>query len=146
MSAKTKRRRFIAMPEPLGAWLAAYPPTGDTLTPPDWARKQRAVRRMAGFRVWSNLVPKIEITPALEATPPEDLPPWPDNALRHTAATVSVALGKPLEALIFEHGHSGGTQMLKRHYLGAMRKADALKIWALRPMEAAAVQNLSAIA
>lgn len=136
MSAKTKRRRFIAMPEPLAAWLKAYP-IGDSVTPPDWQRKQIAVRRMAGFRIWSNLVPKLKILPKLTAAPPADFPEWPDNAIRHTAATVSVALGKPLEALIFEHGHSGGVTMLKRHYLGAMRKADALKIWALRPMKAA---------
>jgi hypothetical protein len=134
MSSKTQRRRFIAMPEPLAAWLAAYPPEGDTLTPSDWPRKQRAVRRMAGFRVWSNLVPKLAIVPKLEATPPADAPAWPDNGLRHTAATVAVALGKPLEALIFEHGHSGGTALLKTHYLGAMPKADALTIWQLRPM------------
>ena len=133
ISSKTKRRRFIGMPEPLADWLAVYP-IGETVTPPDWKRKQIAVRRMAGFRVWSNLVPKLKIRPKLEATPPADLPEWPDNAIRHTAATVSVALGKPLEALIFEHGHSGGVQMLKRHYLGAMRKSDAIKIWALRPM------------
>jgi len=133
ISSKTKRRRFIQMPEPLADWLAAYP-IGETVTPPDWHRKQIAVRRMAGFKVWSDLVPKLKILPKLEATPPADLPEWPDNAIRHTAATVSVALGKPLEALIFEHGHSGGVQMLKRHYLGAMRKADAITIWALRPM------------
>lgn len=133
ISSKTKRRRFIQMPEPLADWLAAYP-IGETVTPPDWKRKQIAVRRMAGFKVWSDLVPKLKILPKPEATPPADLPEWPDNAIRHTAATVSVALGKPLEALIFEHGHSGGVQMLKRHYLGAMRKADAITIWALRPM------------
>jgi integrase len=150
LSAKTKRRRFIAMPEPLTAWLAAYPPSGDTLTPPDWARKQRAVRRMAGFRVWSDLVHRLNVVPAQEAKPPETLPEWPDNALRHTAATVSVALGKPLESLIFEHGHSGGVTLLKRHYLGAMPKAEALKIWAIRPKlrksgEAAEPATLAAI-
>jgi hypothetical protein len=132
ISSKTKRRRFIGMPEPLADWLAVYP-IGDSVTPPDWKRKQIAVRRMAGFRVWTNLVPKLKVTPRLEAAPPDDLPEWPDNAIRHTAATVAVALGKPLEALIFEHGHSGGVQMLKRHYLGAMRKADAIAIWAMRP-------------
>jgi hypothetical protein len=39
--------------------------------------------------------------------------------------------------------------MLKRHYLGAMRKADALKIWALRPLKAAEgtakIQTLQAV-
>lgn len=132
VSAKTKRRRFIQMPEPLAAWLKRYP-VGESVTPPDWRRRQIAVRRLAGFKVWSDLVPRLDITPRLEASPPDDLPEWPDNALRHTAATVSIALGKPIETLTFEHGHVGGLEMLRRHYVGAMPKAEALKIWALRP-------------
>jgi integrase len=133
VSAKTKRRRFIQMPEPLADWLKRYP-IGETVTPPDWRRKQIAVRRLAGFRVWSDIVPRLKITPPLEATPPPDLPEWPDNALRHTAATVALALGKPLEQLVFEHGHAGGLEMLRRHYIGALPKAEALKIWAIRPL------------
>jgi len=132
VSAKTKRRRFIQMPEPLAEWLKAYP-VKKSVTPTDWRRKQIAVRRLAGFKVWSDLVPRLDITPKLEASPPDDLPEWPDNALRHTAATVSIAMGKPIETLTFEHGHVGGLEMLRRHYVGALPKAEALKIWALRP-------------
>jgi integrase len=132
MSAKTKRRRFIEMPAPLADFLAAYP-IGDTVTPADWTRKDRAVRRLAGWKVWSDLVPRLKLKPKLDAAPPEDFPEWPHNALRHTAATVSVALGKPLEQLIFEHGHTGGVEMLKRSYVGAMPKAEAVKIWAIAP-------------
>jgi integrase len=134
VSAKTKRRRFIQMPEPLAAWLKRYPIT-DAVTPPDWRRKQIAVRRVAGFKVWSDLVPRLKVDPPLDATPPDDLPEWPDNALRHTAATVALALGKPLEQLVFEHGHTGGLEMLRRHYIGAMPKSEALAIWSLRPQE-----------
>jgi integrase len=132
VSAKTKRRRFIQMPEPLAAWLKRYP-IGETVTPADWRRKQIAVRRLAGFRVWSDLVPRLDLKPKQEATPPDDLPEWPDNALRHTAATVAVAMGKSIETLTFEHGHVGGLEMLRRHYVGALPKAEALKIWAIAP-------------
>ncbi len=135
VSAKTKRRRFIQMPEPLAAWLKRYP-VGDTVTPPGWRRKQIAVRRLAGFKVWSDLVPRLDIHPQLAATPPDDWPEWPDNALRHTAATVAVALGKPIEQLTFEHGHVGGLEMLRQHYVGALPKAEALKIWAISPLPA----------
>jgi integrase/recombinase XerD len=124
MSAKTKRRRFIEIPAPLKDFLAAYP-IGDTVTPSNWQRKDRAVRRLAGWKVWTDMVEPHE--------PEDTLPEWPANALRHTAATVSVALGKPLEQLIFEHGHSGGVEMLKRHYVGAMPKAEAVKIWSIAP-------------
>ena len=132
VSAKTKRRRFIQMPEPLAAWLKRYP-IGETVSPPDWRRKQIAVRRLAGFKVWSNLVPRVKHSPPLEAKPPADLPEWPDNALRHTAATVALAMDKPLEQLVFEHGHTGGLEMLRRHYIGALPKAESLKIWAIAP-------------
>ncbi len=136
VSAKTKRRRFIQMPEPLAVWLKRYP-VGDSVTPADWRRKQIAVRRLAGFKVWSDLVPRLGLKPTdddkYEAAPPSDLPEWPDNALRHTAATVSIALGKPIETLTFEHGHVGGLEMLRRHYIGALPKAEAIAIWAIEP-------------
>lgn len=131
-SAKTKRRRFIQTPEPLAAWLAAYP-IGETVTPPNWYRKEKAVRRLAGWKVWSDLVPTLDLKPQMPAEPPEDAPQWPGNALRHTAASVALAIGKPLEMLIFEHGHAGGVEMLRRHYIGRMPKAEALKIWSIAP-------------
>lgn len=142
-SAKTKRRRFVQMPEPLAAWLAAYP-IGESVTPPNWSRKEKAVRRLAGWKVWSDHVCTMNFTPPMNATPGEDLPEWPQNALRHTAATVAIALGKPIEQLTFEHGHVGGMEMLRRHYVGAMPKAEALKIWALKPQtETKAVNKTS---
>lgn len=135
-SAKTKRRRFVQMPEPLAAWLKAHP-IGESVTPPNWRRKEMAVRRLAGWSVWSDHICTMGLVDdkgePVTAAPPKDLPEWPQNALRHTAATVSIALGKPIETLTFEHGHVGGLEMLRRHYVGAMPKAEALKIWALRP-------------
>lgn len=124
LSSKTKRRRFIQMPGPLAAWLDSYP-VGETVTPANWARKEKAVRRLAGWRVWCGLVDPAE--------PPDDLKPWPDNALRHTHASVHIALGKPLDSLTFEFGHSGGAQVLKSHYVGTMPKAEAVEIWRIGP-------------
>ena len=127
------RRRFIAMPAPLAVWLKRYP-IGETVIPPDWDRKERAVRRLAGFRVWCDLMPRLELDKPLAASPPPTLPRWPHNAFRHTAATCAVAFGKPIEQLIFEHGHTGGVEMLRRHYVGALPKSEALKIWAIEPL------------
>lgn len=124
-SRKTRKRRFIQMNEPLEAWLKAYPVQG-TVVPTNWHRKDRAVRRLAGFRVWSDLIDPNEA--------PESLPPWPGGAFRHTAATVAVALEKPIEMLVFEHGHTGGLGTLRQHYVGLMPKAEALKIWNFRPL------------
>lgn len=135
-SAKTKRRRFVQMPAPLAEWLKAYP-IKETICPPNWPRKEKAVRRLAGFAVWSDLVPDLKLKPTkldtYQATPPAGLPAWPQNALRHTAATMAVALGKSLKTLIFEHGHSGGVELLRKHYVGTMPKKDAAEIWRIGP-------------
>ena len=130
ISAKTNKRRFIQMPEPLADWLTRYPITSE-LIPANYERKDKALRRIAGWKVWSDLYENKGLG---DAEPPEDAPAWPQNALRHTAASLNVALGKPIETLIFEHGHAGGLQMLRQHYVGKITKADALKIWAMRPM------------
>lgn len=123
-STKTGQRRFIEMPPPLAAWLKAYP-VGDPVLRSAWGKKEKAVRRLARWKVWSDLVkPQV---------PPDDLPDWPHNALRHTHASALVAQGKPLEKLIFEFGHSGGMRMLKSHYVGVMAKSEALKIMKIRP-------------
>jgi len=99
--AKTKRRRFIEMPPTLAAWLRAHP-VADTVTPANWLRKGKAVRRLAGWNVWSDLVDqeKHRLT--------EDAPRWPQRALRHTHASATVALGeKSVDSLMFEFGHAG---------------------------------------
>lgn len=123
-SAKTAKRRFIDMPPTLAAWLKVYP-VGESVLPGNWERKERAVRRLAGFRVWSDWVEPND--------PPDDLTPWPGNALRHTAATVAIATGEPMSKLIFQHGHSGGETTLKNHYVGRMTKKDALVILTIGP-------------
>ena len=97
--------------------------------PPNYKRKQLALKRLAGFKVWSDYVKKF----GLVETPDEKLPEWPQNALRHTAASVSVALKKPLPDLLFEHGHTGGEETLKKHYLGLMPPSEAKAIWGLEP-------------
>lgn len=130
--SKTKQRRFIHMPDPLAAWLDAYPITG-CVCPPNWSRKEKAVRRLAGWKVWSDIVPTLKLKTPMQAEPPKNAPEWPQNALRHTAASVALALGKDLQTLIFEHGHSGGTEMLRKHYIGRMPKKDAQAIWTLGP-------------
>jgi integrase len=130
--SKNNQRRFIHMPDPLAAWLDAYPIT-DCVCPPNWHRKEKAVRRLAGWKVWSDLVTTLPFKKRMEAEPPEDAPEWPQNALRHTAASVALAMGVELQTLIFEHGHSGGTEMLRKHYIGRMPKKDAQAIWSLGP-------------
>lgn len=134
---KNNFRRFIQMPENFEIWLKAYPVT-DYVCPPNYYRKQKALRRLAGFRVCSDYVIPNVLEPPMNAHQDENAMEWPHNAFRHTAASVAVALKKPMSDLIFEHGHSGGEDTIKRHYLGKMTKKEAAKIWSLAPKKSAA--------
>lgn len=127
--AKGGTRRFINMTPQIRAWLKAYPITGrHEVVPPNWKRKEQYVRRMAGWRVWSDL--------ADPAAAPETLPKWPQNCIRHTAATVVVNSDKDLKILIFEHGHSDGVDVLRKHYVGKLSKVEAAIVERLRPKKA----------
>ena len=85
----------------------------------------KIARRRAGWNVATQ--------PRLKNVPPETRGPWPQNCMRHTCASVQVAIGTPLEDLIFLFGHSGGTALLKQHYLGQLTKMDASAILRLGP-------------
>lgn len=123
VSARNKTgRRHISMPPPLAAWLKAYP-IGERVLPEDFEAQKDRLRRLAGWRVE---VPRMK-------KPNPELPLWPQNVLRHTAASVALGVGKPIDTLIFEHGHSGGVNTLKKHYLGVMTRAVAERIWRTGP-------------
>ena len=118
-------RRHIAMSVPLAAWLKAYPilPDAPEVLPADFDAQKDKLRRLAGWRVEAAGMPK----------PSTNLPVWPQNVLRHTAASLAVGLGKPIDILIFEHGHSDGVNTLKKHYLGLMPRSIAEAIWRMGP-------------
>jgi site-specific recombinase XerD len=117
--------RFIAMNPPLAAWLKAY--RKDAAAPivgvDNFRNEREKLIRACGWKV----------TPKGMEPPPEDWPAWPQNALRHTAASVALGTGKAVDTLIFEHGHAGGAVTLKKHYLGLMTKKQALEIWTMAP-------------
>lgn len=132
VSAKTKRRRFINMTPQLAAWLEAYP-VSEFVTPPNWKRKEKAVRRLAGWKVWSDYVSQMDLPNPKMPEPPDSAPVWPHNALRHTHATVAIATGVSTDTLRFEFGHAGGSDTLRSHYVGAMPKSEALAILRIGP-------------
>lgn len=119
-------RRFIHMTPIVAEWLKCYP-MQDRVAPPNWDRKWDAVRRLAGWSVVSEFLKGTE----WETT--DGLPAWKQDVLRHTAATVTINMGKPLSVLIFEHGHTQGETTLKKHYLGKMTKKQAVTILAIGP-------------
>lgn len=126
--AKKGKRRMIPISATLRAWLDAYTPTdadkADFITGPNWAAVSCAVRRLAGWDVSARI---------LENPPKTTRGTWPANATRHTCASLLVATGEPLETLIFQFGHSGGHDLLRKHYVGRLTKKDALTILATGP-------------
>ncbi len=117
---KKGRRRHILPCPTLKAWLEAHP-----FEPcPNWPRIDRACRRLAGW----------ELEAALLTDPPAPhRGPWPQNALRHSHASYSVALGTPLEALLFEFGHAGTPALLRAHYVGRASKKQAIAFFQIAP-------------
>jgi hypothetical protein len=66
-SPQTCRRRFIQMPAPLKAWLKTYP-LEETVLPAAWHKEEKAVWRLARWKVGSNLVES--------QVPSKTLPEW----------------------------------------------------------------------
>jgi integrase len=126
--AKKGKRRMIPICPTLRAWIDAYTPTdadkADFITGPNWKEVSKAVRRLAGWNVAARI---------LEKQPKATRGAWPANAPRHTCASVLVATGEPLETLIFAFGHSGGHDLLRRHYVSRLTKKDALAILSTGP-------------
>lgn len=130
--AKKSRRRHITPSPTLAAWLTAYP-----FEPCDrWQEVNAACRRLAGWEVDSRLL----------KTPPDPTRgAWPQNVMRHTFASYAIASGTPLEEMLFSFGHTGGTTLLRQHYLGRATKKDALAFFSIRPGGKTAAAQLETV-
>lgn len=118
--AKKSRRRHITPSPTLAAWLAVYP-----FQPCDrWHKVNAACRRLAGWEVDSRL---------LKTPPKPTRGAWPQNVMRHTFASYAIAAGVPLDEMLFSFGHTGGTALLRQHYVGRASKKEALAYFAIRP-------------
>lgn len=125
--AKKHARRLVPICPTLRAWMDAT--RGDAtddlpIVPSNWRDVSKSVRRRAGWDVAARL---------LKDPPKPTRGAWPTNACRHTCASVQVAIGTPLEELTFKFGHSGGHDLLRKHYVARLTKKDALAILATGP-------------
>lgn len=126
---KKGRRRHITPNPTLAAWLEKHP-----FTPcPNWRRVDMACRRLAGWAVESELLADKVASGELEAMPKPHRGLWPQNCLRHSHASYAIASGVPLEALLFEFGHTGTANVLRQHYVGRASKKQALKFFSIMP-------------
>lgn len=120
-ASKKGRRRHITLSPTLAAWLEAHP---FKEVPKNWEKISAAVRRLAGWKVESELL----------KNPPEPTRgPWPQNVMRHSHASYAVASGVELQTLLFEFGHTESPAVLREHYVGRATKKAALEYFSLRP-------------
>jgi hypothetical protein len=130
--SKKSLRRHVPMNPTLRKWLEAYP-----FAPcPNWKEADQAVRRLAGWDVAARL---------LKHPPEPKRGAWPQNVMRHTHASASVANGATLENLLFSFGHSNGPEILKRHYVGRYSKKEAIAFWSIGP-KGTKIPNLQEVA
>lgn len=134
--AKKHSRRLVPVCPTLRKWLDAS--RGDTkdaqpIVPPNWVDVSKSVRRRAGWDVAARLLNNQLETGRIKKLPGVTRGSWPANACRHTCASVQAAIGTPIEDLIFKFGHSGGTDMLRRHYVARMTTKEAREILSISP-------------
>ncbi len=108
---KTHTTRHVTIKPNLLAWLQAYKSTGkisSSLTSQRYDREK--------------LMKKLSITE------------WPNDVLRHTAATMMYAQSKDVNATCEQLGHFGGPGMFLRHYKGLSPKPEEVtKFWGIVP-------------
>jgi integrase len=134
--AKKHTRRLIPLCTTLKAWLdwARSDSEDDTsIVPPNWSDVSKSVRRRAGWDVAARLLNEKLKAGKIKKLPQITRGKWPTNACRHTCASVQVAIGTPLEDLTFKFGHSGGHDLLRRHYVSRLTKKDAISILSVGP-------------
>lgn len=125
--AKKHSRRLVPLDSTLDSWLATHrrgEKEDALIVPANWPEVSKAVRRRAGWDVSAR---------TLKNPPVPTRGKWPSNACRHTCASVQVAIGTPLDALVFKFGHSGGHDLLRKHYVSRLEKKEAIKILSLGP-------------
>ncbi len=118
---KTHTTRHVTIKPNLLAWLQAYKGTGNISTSPTSQRYDR-----------EKLMKKLEITE------------WPNDVLRHTAATMMYAQSKDVNTTCEQLGHFGGTSMFLRHYKGlAPKPEEVIKFWGIKPKQNKGVSDTS---
>ena len=107
--SKTRRRRIVAVSENMAEWLGrASRPDAGQLTPPNFGKRFRALRKLAKVTA------------------------WPHDVLRHCFASYHLAKHGSADQTATQLGHDD-TQMLFQHYRELVRPRDALAFWELRP-------------
>ena len=115
--AKLRQRRVIELVDSTVAWLKSC--TDQPIMPQNFMREFDAVRRLAGYR--GNRPKRGD----------EQLKPWPQDVIRHTAISNHFAYTKAEAATAAWAGNSPET--VHRYYKGLVTPEQATAYWALTP-------------
>jgi integrase len=114
--AKKRSRRVVEISDALAGWLALCGKTKGPVVPLDSNRA-----------LYDRLAKLAKAAGVTE---------WPDNGLRHSCASYSLALTGDAVRVAYQLGNSA--DMVHRHYKALVTKADAERFFALRPAADAA--------
>lgn len=125
--AKTRQRRVVDLCPNAVAWIEASGVEMEgKLCGKWWDGRWRLFRHALGWAVGAGdlRVPRPDIKPVHGL--------WPQNALRHTFASMHYAHHQNEAALQVQMGHESAA-MLHRHYRAIKTRAEAAKFWELKP-------------
>jgi integrase len=125
--AKTRQRRVVDLSANAVAWiLASGVEMQGKLCGRWWDGRWRLFRHALGWAVGAGdlRVPRPDIKPVHGL--------WPQNALRHTFASMHYAHHQNEAALQVQMGHESAA-MLHRHYRAIKTRAEAERFWSLKP-------------
>ena len=119
-SAKTRRRRVVAMPSNLAQWLAPYRRESGPVRPSPqiWRDRLEAARSAAGIAE------------------------WPHNAARHSCASYAYDLHQNAAFVAAQLGHDAA--VLETHYKGLVKPGEGAAYFAITPDTAAQPDNVIA--
>ena len=117
--AKSARRRFVRIRENLDAWIRPLAKRGGAVTPSNYRELLDTAREAAKLK------------------------DWPQNALRHSFASYSLAHENDAAKLALELGHTN-SNLVFAHYREVVKPKDAARYWNLRPASAGNVVSMTA--
>jgi integrase len=138
--AKTSSRRTVEIPYNARAWLALYAKESG----PVWPTSEEARNLWNLARIEAGFGPFFSTRTAVNTAQAgrDDLRPWPDNALRHSAISYRLALTRDLPRVATEAGNSPA--IVQRHYAELVKPDAAKKFFGIMPSEATNVIRLTA--
>jgi integrase len=114
-SRKIRERRVVNMDPACFTWLSRF--KDQPLYPPNWRKRFKVLQAAIGFGTPTDRRP--------------DLKGWPEDLLRHTAASYMISRTGSYAETADSLGNS--ETVLRKHYRAQVEKADLKRFYSIRP-------------